>query len=287
VSTPRTVVVTGANSGVGFETASALVGLGDRVVICCRNRAKGEAALDELRRRSPQGDVELVDLDLADFASIRSAADTLVGVAPTIDVLINNAGLILTTGRTTTAQGLETTFGVNHVGHFLLTSLLEQQIRSAPEPRVINVASVAHHWEVGGLDFDDLQVERHHYFGWLTYARSKLANIHFTQELARRWPDVAVNSLHPGTVASGFGHDGDTGGISHLLMRAAPIVAVDAAAGAATSVFLATADEGRRITGRYWVRRKVGHTSRWARSRESDERLWEASERIVAAHPAT
>jgi NAD(P)-dependent dehydrogenase (short-subunit alcohol dehydrogenase family) len=284
VSDPRTVVVTGANSGVGLETAVALASAGDRVLLACRNRAKGESALAEVHRRSGRDDAELVDLDLADFASVRAAAADIADRVPTVDVLVNNAGLILST-RSTTAQGFETTFGVNHLGHFLLTALLEEQIRSAPEPRVINVSSVAHHWAFGGLDFADLQSERW-YHGWLAYGRSKLANIHFTQELARRWPDVAVNALHPGTVTSGFGHDGDTRGISSLLMQAAPLVAVDAAAGAATSIFLATADEGRRITGRYWVRRHIGRTARWARRREDDERLWAESERLVAAHPA-
>ena len=286
MSAPRTVVITGANSGVGFETAVALASLGDRVLICCRNRAKGEAALAEIGRRSGSTTTELVDLDLADFASIRAAAATLADVAPTIDVLINNAGLILTQ-RSTTAQGFETTFGVNHLGHFLLTSLLEDQVRGAAEPRIINVSSVAHHGAIGGLRFDDLSGERSRYLGWLTYARSKLANIHYTQELARRWPDVAVNALHPGSVSSGFAQDGDTHGFSALLMKGAPLVSIDAAAGAVTSVFLATADEGRRITGRYWAKRKIGHVSRQARNRESDERLWAISEQLVAAHPAT
>jgi NAD(P)-dependent dehydrogenase (short-subunit alcohol dehydrogenase family) len=277
------VVITGGNSGIGLETAVALASVGDRVVVCCRDGAKAEAAAADIRGRSGSDLVEVVALDLASFASIRAAAADLAERTPTIDVLINNAGLIVSS-RGTTTEGFETMFGVNHLGHFLLTKLLEPQIRAAAEPRILNVSSVAHHWAVGGLHFDDLQSERS-FNGWVVNGRIKLANIHFTQELARHWPDVAVNALHPGTVVSGFGRDGDTAGLSARLLAAAPLVAVHPSAGAATSVFLATAEEGRRITGRYWARRRLGHTSVWARDRDADERLWAASEELVAAHP--
>lgn len=281
---PRNVVITGANSGVGFETAVALALAGDRVVMCCRNPAKAADAAGQVRDRSGSDRVELVPLDLASFASIRAAAATLQELTPTVDVLINNAGLILSE-RTTTVEGFETTFGVNHLGHFLLTTLLEPQVRAAAEPRIINLSSMAHTIAVGGLNFDDLQSTRH-YNGWLAYGRSKLANIHFTQELARRWTDVAVNAVHPGSVSTGFAQDGDTRGVTALAMKLAPLVSITPMQGASTSIYLATAENGRRITGRYWSGSKPRRTAPWARNAESDRRLWTLSEELVAAgHP--
>jgi len=275
----RNVVITGANSGIGLETAVALATLGDRVTICCRNPERAATALTDIRERSANSDVVAAALDLADSASVRAAAKELSSLGH-IDVLINNAGLIQST-RSETRDGFETTFGVNHLGHMLFTLLLEQQIRAANEPRVIIVSSVAHRIALGGLDFADLQSERG-YHTWSAYGRSKLANIHFTHELARRWRDVAVNCLHPGSVSSGFSRDGDTAGATEILLRLMPLVSIDATAGAATSVFLATSDEGRRLTGHYWVRNRVGRTSAAARSRADDERLWAVSEELLA-----
>ncbi len=275
----RNVVITGANSGIGLETAVALAARGDRVVICCRSAERAAVALEDIRARSGNDEVAVVPLDLADSASIRSAAAELSTLG-TIDVLINNAGLILSS-RSETVDGFETTFGVNHLGHMLLTLLLESPLRAARDPRVINVASVAHWFAVGGLDFDDLQTTKR-YNPWLAYGRSKLANVHFTHELARRWPDVAVNCLHPGSVNSGFARDGDTTGPLEVFLRAMPLVSLDAAAGAATSVFLATSDPGRRITGRYWVRNHIGRLAPPARRREDDEALWETSVTLLA-----
>jgi NAD(P)-dependent dehydrogenase (short-subunit alcohol dehydrogenase family) len=285
MTAPRNVVITGANSGVGFETAVALALAGDRVIMCCRNPAKAEAAAAEVRQRSGSDRVELVPLDLASFDSIRAAAASLAEMTPTIDVLINNAGLVLSE-RTTTVEGFETMFGVNHLGHFLLTSLLESQVRAGAEPRIINLSSVAHFGAVGGLHFDDLQTTRH-FNGWMTYCRSKLANIHFTQELARRWTDVAVNAVHPGSVSSGFALDGDTKGVSATLMKlGAPLVSISPIEGAATQIYLACADDGHRLTGRYWSKSKVARTAPWAKKVDSDRRLWQVSEELVAAgHP--
>jgi NAD(P)-dependent dehydrogenase (short-subunit alcohol dehydrogenase family) len=281
----RTTVITGGNSGIGLETAVALAGLGDRVLICCRNEEKAKAAADDIRLRSGHDMVETVTLDLASFASVRAAAADLRERAPVIDVLINNAGLILSK-RQETIDGFETTLATNHLGHFLLTSLLEDQLRAASRPRVVNVSSVAGVMALGGLNFDDLQARRR-YIGWIAYGRSKLANIYFTQELARRWPDVAVNALHPGPVATHFGHDGDTSWLEDLAMRiGSKLVMIPPQRGAATSVFLATAPEGERETGMYWVRCRHGRLPPWGRRPEDARRLWEISERYVAqGHP--
>jgi NAD(P)-dependent dehydrogenase (short-subunit alcohol dehydrogenase family) len=283
--TTRTTVITGGNSGIGLETAVALATLGDRVLICCRNEEKAKAAAEDIRLRSGNDSVETVVLDLTSFASVRAAAADLGERAPVIDVLINNAGLVLSR-RQETVDGFEATFGTNHLGHFMLTMLLEDQIRAAPRPRIVNVSSIAASMAWGGLNFDDLQARRR-YIGWLAYARSKLANVFFTQELAHRWPDVAVNSLHPGPVATHFGHDGDTSKLEAFAMRiGSKLVMVTPERGAATSIFLATAPEGERETGMYWVRCRHGRLPPWTKRPEDARRLWEVSERYVAqGHP--
>ena len=281
MATRRNVVITGANSGIGLETAAALASAGDRVLMCCRNPAKAEAAAEHVRTRSGSTEVEVVPLDLASFASIRACAADLAERAPVIEVLINNAGLILSK-RTTTTEGFETTFGVNHLGHFLLTTLLEPQLRAATTPRVINVSSAGHWGAIGGLNFDDLQTTRF-YNGWLVYCRSKLANVQFTQEMARRWTGVAVNALHPGAVHTNFGLEGDTAGVSALMMKGAELVTITQAEGALTSIHLALTDDGVNSTGGYWKKCRRARTAPWAHKPDEDRKLWEMSEQLVAA----
>jgi NAD(P)-dependent dehydrogenase (short-subunit alcohol dehydrogenase family) len=282
---PRTTVITGGNSGIGLETAVALARLGDRVLICCRSMDKAKVAADDIRERSGNDSVDIVQLDLASFASVRAAAEELAERAAVIDVLINNAGGILSR-RAETVDGFEATFGVNHLGHFLLTTLLEPQVKAAPNPRVINVSSIGASFAIRGLNFDDMQTTRR-YIGWFAYCRSKLANIYFTQELARRWPGVAVNALHPGPVNTHFGHDGDTTWIEDRLMRiGSKLVMISPEKGAATSVFVATAPEGEQETGQYWVRCRHGRLPPWAKRQADAGRLWEMSVRYVAdGHP--
>ncbi len=283
----RTVVITGGNSGIGLETAVGLATMGDRVVIACRNRTKAAAAAEQIRERSGGGAVETATLDLTSFASIRACAADLATRTPTIDVLINNAGLILS-NREVTEDGFETTFGTNHLGHFLLTRLLEPQIKAAAAPRVINVSSVAHMFAVGGLKFDNLQAERR-YNMWIVYGRSKLANIYFTQELAHRWAEdgVVCQTVHPGSVNSHFGSDGDTKGLTGFAINhLAPIIMITPERGARTSVFLATSPEGGQASGTYWVRNRKGRLMPWAKRPVDARRLWDVSEQYVAdGHP--
>ncbi|MEE8346831.1 MAG: SDR family oxidoreductase, partial [Dehalococcoidia bacterium] len=204
----KTVLITGANSGIGKETAVALARAGATVVFTSRDPKKGEQAAADIRRRSGT-DVTLMPLDLASFTSIRALAETFLQRYEKLHLLINNAGLVLSE-RTETEQGFETTFGVNHLGHFLLTKLLLDRIKASAPARIVNVASGAHRRVGGGLDFDDLQ-STNGYSAFRVYGRSKLANIYFTRELARRLQGtgVTVNALHPGVVATGFARDGD------------------------------------------------------------------------------
>ena len=204
----KTVLITGGNCGIGKETAVGLAKMGAKVVITSRDPAKGQEAVAEVRERTG-GDVETMALDLASFAAIRGFTKKFLNTRDRLDVLVNNAGLILSE-RTETEEGFETQFGVNHLGHFLLTSLLQERIEGSAPSRIVNVASDAHRFAGQGLDFDDLQLNTG-YRALKAYGRSKLANIYFTRELARRLDrtGVTVNAVHPGSVATRFARDGD------------------------------------------------------------------------------
>src|SRR6185437_9857705 len=168
--------VTGANSGIGFETAAALAGMGARVIVTARNADKGRAAVAAIGARGDgEARVQLVVFDLADLGSVRRAAAEILEQAPRLDVLVNNAGLVLTE-RTETVDGFESTFAINHLGPFLLTNLLLDRLRASAPSRIVNVASTAHTSARKGMPFDDLQSE-HHYGGMRVYGQSKLANI--------------------------------------------------------------------------------------------------------------
>ena len=285
-SDDRTFVITGGNSGIGLTTAVALARRGGRVVICCRDQTRGRAAVDEIAAAAGAGTVELAELDLASFESIETCAAELDGRFGEIDVLINNAGLIHDE-FSTTEEGFELTFGVNHLGHFHLTSLVAPAIKRARAPRVINLASLAHLWAPRGVDPHKMNAPGS-YHAWLNYGRSKLANIQFTQELARRWraDGVAVNAVHPGSVNTRFGKDGDLSGVMAVLMHATPFVLVSPEEGAATSVFLATAPAGRRLTGQYWSKSRLARPAPWANRPEAAAALWDISEEYVRnRHP--
>jgi NAD(P)-dependent dehydrogenase (short-subunit alcohol dehydrogenase family) len=280
----KVVVITGGNAGIGKEAAVGLARQGATVLITARDTGRGAAALDEIRERSGRTDdsIDVMALDLASFASIRSFADALLDRTDRIDVLLNNAGLVLRERRETT-EGFETTFGVNHLGHFLLTDLLLDRLRATPGARVVNVSSHAHKQARHGLDFDDLQSTRR-YRGFAVYSKSKLANILFTRELARRLDGTGVtaNALHPGFVASSFGRDGDTGRLGDLAMVFTRPFAINAAQGALTSVHLASSPDVDSISGEYWYKCALSTPSRAAQDDDAARRLWTVSEQLVA-----
>jgi NAD(P)-dependent dehydrogenase (short-subunit alcohol dehydrogenase family) len=277
----RVVVVTGANSGIGKETAAALAARGAHVVMSARNREKGEAAAAEVRART-SGSVELVDLDLASFASVRRCATELLERHDRLHVLVNNAGLVLTR-RTETEDGCETTFQVNHLGHFLLTTLLLDRLRESAPARVVHVASHAHRYARAGLDFSDLHSTRS-YRGFTVYARTKLANILFARELAKRLAGSGVtsNAVHPGFVASGFARDGDASRLGDMGMVLARPFALSPRRGARTSVHVASAPELATVSGQYFVRCRARRPSAHALDDGAAIRLWEASAALVA-----
>jgi len=276
-----TVVITGANSGVGRATATAVAGLGARTVMTARSESRGLGALADVRRASGSDQVELVVFDLVDLASVREGAAELLDRCAHIDVLVNNAGLVLSE-RTETRDGFEATFAINHLGPFSLTRLLTERLIASAPSRVVNVASAAHRSARRGLDFGDLQSVKH-YRGMRAYARSKLANILFTNELARRLSGTGVtaNSLHPGTVASGFARDDDASGLLAFGVKVIKPFILTPEKGARTSVYLTSSPEVADVSGKYFVKCRARAPSAAAQDEAAAALLWAISEELV------
>ena len=283
----RTVVVTGASSGIGQATAAALARAGARMVITARDATRGQQAVDHIRQASGSDAVELVLFDLGDLASVRSGAGELLERCPQIHVLVNNAGLVLS-DRRETPDGYEATFAINHLGPFLLTELLMERLVSSAPARIVNVTSDAHKSARRGLDFDDLQSTRA-YKGMQVYGRSKLANILFTTELARRQSGTGVtaNCCHPGVVATGFARDGDTSGVLAFGIKLIKPFVLTPEKGARTSVYLASSPDVADVSGRYFVKCKEAEPTAAARDPEAAARLWAASEALIASASAS
>jgi NAD(P)-dependent dehydrogenase (short-subunit alcohol dehydrogenase family) len=280
--TGKTVVVTGGNSGIGLETAVAMARAGADTVITARDPRRGSAAAAEIARRAGVPGVGLVVFDLGDLPSVRAGAAEILDRCPRLDVLVNNAGLVLTERRET-PQGHEATFAINHLGPFLLTTLLLDRLRSSSPARVVTVASTAHKGARRGLDFDDLQATRR-YSGMRAYSASKLANILFTQELARRLEGTGVtaNCCHPGTVSTGYARDGDASGFLAFGVKVIKPFILTPAKGARTSIYLASSPEVAGVSGRYFVKCRPRDPSKVARDPQAARRLWEVSEQLSA-----
>jgi NAD(P)-dependent dehydrogenase (short-subunit alcohol dehydrogenase family) len=248
----------------------------------CRNTAKADAAVAQIRERSGSELVESRPLDLVDLENVRRFASSLADL-DRIDVLINNAGLILD-AREESPQGHEATFAINHLGPFELTNRLLPQLHAAPAGRIVNVGSFAHFMAPGGIDWADLD-RRERYQGWFVYGQSKLANILHANELARRLDGTGVvaHSLHPGMVGSGFGREGDLHGFNDRLLAAGQFALVTPEKGARTSVYVASSEDAGRTTGDYWVRGRRGRTAPWGRNRAAARYLWQVSEQLVAS----
>jgi NAD(P)-dependent dehydrogenase (short-subunit alcohol dehydrogenase family) len=278
----KTVVITGGNSGIGLETAEALAGMGARVIVTARNADKGRAAVAGIvQRQGGHAQVQLVVFDLADLSSVRRGADEILEQAPRVDVLVNNAGLVLSE-RHETVDGFEATFATNHLGPFLLTNLLLDRLRASAPSRIVNVASTAHNSARKGIPFDDLQSTKR-YRGMRVYGESKLANILFTLELARRLAGTGVtaNSLHPGTVRTGYGADGDARGLLAFGIKISQPFFLSPAQGARTSIYLASSPAVEGVTGEYFVKCKPAKPRPPALDAEAAEHLWQVSEELV------
>jgi NAD(P)-dependent dehydrogenase (short-subunit alcohol dehydrogenase family) len=247
------------------------------VAVVARDRAKGDAALAQVRAAGAGGTASLFLADLGSLAEVRRVARELLSALPRLEILVNNAGAMHAT-RKVSPDGFELTFAVNHLAPFLLTSLLLPRLRASAPARVVTVSSEAH--RMGPLDFDDLQAERG-YSGMRVYGRSKLANVLFSNELARREDaaEVTSNSLHPGVVATGFGRN-DPGWFRVLVTLGRPFLTTPEK-GARTSLFVASAPQLASVTGRYFKDSRETAPAPFARDEAAERRLWDLSERLV------
>jgi NAD(P)-dependent dehydrogenase (short-subunit alcohol dehydrogenase family) len=270
------MVVTGATSGIGSIAAETLSREGARMILVARDPARAESALERLRSAGPQSDHTVYYADLSRIAEMKRVAAEIAAAEPRIDVLINNAGALFNSRRLT-ADGLEMTFATNHMSYFVLTMGLAERLKATPGARVVNTASDAH--EGKRLDFDDLQAAKH-FRGFTVYGRSKLCNILFTRELARRWRDtgVTVNCLHPGFVSTRFGDQ--SGGLFQRVVSLAKLFAISPEKGAETITYLASSDAVSKITGEYFYKCRAMAPSKAAQDEEAARRLWEYSERL-------
>ncbi len=286
----RVVLITGANSGIGWDTARALAQHGAHVVIACRTRAKADAAKARIDALGVTGQVEILDLDLASLSSIHAAAQAFLSAHDRLDLLINNAG-VMAMAHTRTADGFEMQMGTNHLGHFALTGLLIERVMATPHSRVVVIGSSAH--KMGRMDFDDLLWEKS-YAAWSAYGRSKLANLLFAFELQRRLERAQSETItvaaHPGGSRTGLGtpSHGFAGKVAKAL-RPAIMLAMQPARMGALPTLRAACDptvrggdyfgpDGRGELRGYPV--KVTSNSRSTNSGDA-ERLWAASERLT------
>jgi NAD(P)-dependent dehydrogenase (short-subunit alcohol dehydrogenase family) len=273
----KTCIITGATSGIGLEAAARLGALGARLVLVGRNRSKGEVALARLHARVPGVAAEMHYADLSRPDEIVRLADALLDTAARIDVLLNNAGAFFVRHEIT-PDGLERTFALNHMGYFRLTALLRPRLIASAPARVVNVASEAHRGTQ--LDFDDLQC-RKGYGGRKAYQRSKLANILFTRELARRLQGTTVtaNCLHPGFVDTGFGDNNR--GPWRVFFAIAKRVAIPVQRGAETPVYVASSPELGGTSGKYFEKCRERAPDVPAQDDQMAARLWEESEKLA------
>jgi len=275
-------VVTGGTSGIGLVTARRLVEMGAHVFIVGRDKNRGEDAQTSIRLASGTDGAEFLRADLSNQDDVRLVAEAISSRCDRIDILVNNVGGMFGR-RQPSAQGLEMTFALNHLSYFLLTALLWPKLKAAPETaRIINVSSEAHRRVT--LDFEDLQAAKS-YSGWLAYRRSKLANLLFTQELARRINPqfITVNALHPGFVATDIGVR--YGLVPRFIWWLVKFAAISLEQGAETPVYLATSREVIGANGLYFNKCRPVAPSHAAQDSDSAGRLWEESVRLTGVNP--
>ena len=277
----KTVLITGANQGIGKESALALGKMGAKLVLVCRSEEKGRAAVKEIEAAGAKG-VELLIGDVSKQADIRRVASEFLAKHDRLDVLLNNAG-VLVTSRKETADGIEETFAINHLGYFLLTNLLLDVLKKSAPARIVNVSSEAH--RSAKVKWDDIQLKD----GWsqfAAYGQSKLCNILFSRELAKRLEGTGVtaNCLHPGVIASGFGQT--YGGFLSFVIKLAHPFMISTEKGARTQVYLASSPEVDGVTGKYFDKCKERTPNKVAQDPDGPARLWAISEELTGLSAA-
>ena len=274
----KVVVVTGATSGIGEVAADRLAQKGARIVFVARDRERGEETRKHLRAIAGHTDHTVHYADLTLVADQKRVAREIADSEPQIDVLINNAGAMFAT-REVTSEGLEKTFALNHISYFTITNILLDRLKATPHSRIVSTASDAH--RAGRLDLNDLQWEHHRYVGIGVYGNSKLYNVMFTRELAKRLAGTGVtaNCLHPGFVGTRFGHA--TGGFVAWAMKIAQNFALTPEQGAETIIWLADSDDVEGKTGGYYEKKKLVAPSRTAMDDVAARKLWDISAKIA------
>ncbi|MCT2534483.1 SDR family oxidoreductase [Aquibacillus koreensis] len=278
MSEGHVAIITGANSGMGKATSIELAKTGATVVMVCRDQSRGDEARKEVQAKSGSNHVHLMLCDLGSLQSIRDFCAQFKQRFQRLDMLVNNAGVVLP-GRHETKDGFELQFGVNHLGHFLLTNLLLDLLRASAPSRIVNVSSGAH--KIGKIYFDDVNLTNN-YRVWRAYGQSKLANILFTYELADRLhgTGVTVNCLHPGAVATHMGVNRETG-FGTLITRLLKPFFQTAEEGAQTAIYLATSPDVRDVTGKYFYRKKPVTSSKKSHDKDLAKKLWALSEEMT------
>ncbi|XP_019850137.1 PREDICTED: retinol dehydrogenase 11-like isoform X1 [Amphimedon queenslandica] len=278
----KVAIVTGANTGIGKETALDLAKRGARVILACRDEKKGREAVSYVKEGSGSENVVLKKLDLASLASIRTFSSEILDEEDRIDILINNAGVMLTP-YCLTEDGFEMQFGTNHLGHFLLTNLLLDKIKESAPSRIVTVSSVGHYF--GSLDFNDMMWSKH-YGSQKSYFRSKLANVMFARELGKRLEGTGVTtySLHPGSINTELGRHLVAGWkaiFKPILYPISWLLAKTPTQGAQTTLHCAVSEEAEGITGKYWSNCSIAKPNKLALIDEDCKKLWEYSEQQV------
>ena len=274
----KVCLVTGATDGIGKISAQVLAEMGAKVIIVGRNPEKSAIVLAELRSISGNENIDLLMADLAVMQEVRDLAEQVISRYDRLDVLLNNAGGYFTKHKIT-SDGLEMTFALNHMSYFLLTNKLMELLKYSAPARIVNVSSDAHYGV--NIEFENLNGEQE-YKAWKAYQKSKLANVLFTYELLKKVPaDITVNCLHPGFVATNFGHN-NGGFFGPVLKIAQRISAIDPEEGAKTSIFLCSAPEVKGVSGKYFYKCQPKTSSRESRNMDTGKRLWQISSDIAS-----
>lgn len=275
----KTVVITGANTGIGKETAVDLASRGARVIIGCRNIEKGKEALKEVQERSGSTFVFLEKLDLSSLESVRNFADTILNSEPRLDILVNNAG-VMACDYQKTKEGFEMQFGVNHLGHFLLTMLLLDLIKRSAPSRIINVSSSAHAMGSQKINFDDIHFEKT-YSAWGAYFNSKLANVLFTRQLSKHLEGthVTVNALHPGAVSTDLQRHSVLSSIFVAPLRWYTFKSAEM--GAQTTIYCAVSEDMEGVSGKYLADCAIKEPCKGAQDDDAAKKLWDLSVKLV------